>query len=217
MHKTQKTMAETINNNLFLQQNQLFVAGDLHVHTDKQNTQTKTENSEDILENRIFSKLFDTNQKLLRLRQEIANSVDLGEFAPLYTDTIALNRSKIDPQIKHEWFYILAALTDSHVLRNRPVKDREFIEQMILFFPILPNLNFETSEEYRIGMRQLTQSISVERRKWKINGEVVRLVDIMAKKRRFAQLSEEKIARIYRIAFPLYTALCQFATELKGL
>lgn len=210
-------MAETINNNLFLQQNQLIVAGDLNVYADRQKSQTESDNTEDILENKIFSKLFDTNQKLLRLRQEIAISIELGEFTPLYTDTVALNRSKIDPQMKHEWFYILAALTDSHVLRNRPVKDREFVEQMISFFPTLPNLNFETPEEYRLGMRQLTQSISVERRKWKIGGDVVRLVDIMAKSRRLTQLDDEKIARIYRIAFPLYTALCQLATELKGV
>lgn len=209
-------MAETINNNLFLQHNQLLVAGDLHVHTGEQKQSAEPDNSEDILENKIFSKLFDTNQKLLRLRQEIANSIDLGEFTPLYTDTAALNRSKIDPQMKNEWFYIMAALTDSHVLHNKHVKDREFVEQMISFFPTLPNLNFANAEEYRIGMRQLTQSISVERRKWKINGEVVRLVDIMAKQRRLTQLGEEKINRIFRIAFPLYTALCQLATELKG-
>lgn len=209
-------MADNINNNLYYQQNNLLVAGDLHVHTNEQRQPTEPDNSEDILENKIFSKLFDTNKKLLRLRQEISNSIDLGEFTPLYTDTVALNRAKIDPQMKHEWFYILAALTDSHVLHIKPVKDREFIEQMISFFPTLPNLNYETPEDYRLGMRQLTQSISVERRKWKINGEVVRLVDIMAKQRRLIQLGEEKINRIFRIAFPLYTALCQLATELKG-
>lgn len=209
-------MADNINNNLYYQQNNLLVAGDLHVHTNEQKQpQTEPDDSEDILENKIFSKLFDTNQKLLKLRGEIAASIELGEFTPLYTNVYDLKRSKIDPQMKNEWFFILAALKDSNVLRNNPIKDHEFIEQMVSFFPCLPNLNFETIDDYKIGMRQFTQSLSVERRKWKVKGEVVRLVDLLAKQHRLTQLSEEKINRIFRIAFPLYTALCQLATELK--
>ena len=195
-------MAETIN----IQQNNLVVAGDFHYHA-ANNDAPQEDLGEDVLENLIFGKSFDSNQKLLLLRKEIANSIELGSATPLYTDTIGLDRAKIDPQMKNEWFYILAALKDSNILRSKPITDREFIEQMINFFPLLPNLNFETSEEFQKGMRQFAQSISVERRKWKIRGNVVRLVDIQAKKHQLSQLSSEKISRIFRIAFPLYSEL----------
>lgn len=199
-----------------VQQN-LLVAGDLHVHTSEK-VQTPQDNlGEDILENIIFSKLFDSNAKLLMLRKEIAASIDLGTATPLYTDILGLNRSKIDPQMKNEWFYILAALTDSNVLRNRPVTDKDFVEQMVKFFPYLPNLEFANTEEYRKGMRQFAQSISVERRKWKIKptDQPVRLVDLQAKQHRLHQLSEEKVDRIIRIALPLYSGLTKLVQELR--
>lgn len=197
-----------------LQQN-LLVAGDLHVHTGEKPQARQEEFGEDILENIIFSKLFDSNEKLLMIRKEIANSIDFGPATPLYTDTIGLNRPKIDPQMKNEWFYILAALKDSNVLRSKPVTDSDFVQQMVSFFPYLPNLEFANTEEYRKGMRQFTQSISVERRKWKVKGNVVRLVDLQAKQHLLTQQSKEKINRIFRIAFPLYTGLCQLLQMVR--
>ena len=119
--------------------------------------------------------------------------------------------------MKNEWFFIFAALKDSNVLRSKPVLDREFVKQMVNFFPLLPNLNFETTEEYEKEMRKYAQSLSVERRKWKIKptDQPVRLVDLQAKQHRLTQLSEEKIARIMRIALPLYTGLCQLLQTMR--
>lgn len=201
--------------NIYIEQANLLVAKEFHYHADGKNHPEQEDLGEDVLENIIFSKLFDSNQKLLLLRKEIAASIDLGAATPLYTDSIGLDRSKIDPQLKNEWFFILAALKDANVLRSKPVLDREFVQQMVRFFPMLPNLNFETTEEYDKGMRKFAQSISVERRKWKINGSVVRLVDLQAKQHRLPQLSEEKIARIIRIAMPLYVNLTKLIQELR--
>lgn len=201
--------------NIYIEQANLLVAKEFHYHADGKNHQEQEDLCEDVLENIIFSKLFDSNQKLLLLRKEIAASIDLGTATPLYTDSIGLDRSKIDPLMKNEWFFILAALKDANVLRSKPVLDREFVQQMVRFFPMLPNLNFETTEEYEKGMRKFAQSISVERRKWKINGNVVRLVDLQAKQHRLPQLSEEKIARIIRIAMPLYVNLTKLIQELR--
>lgn len=201
--------------NIYIEQANLLVAKEFHYHADGKNHPEQEDLGEDVLENIIFSKLFDSNQKLLLLRKEIAASIDLGAATPLYTDSIGLDRSKIDPQLKNEWFFILAALKDANVLRSKPVLDREFVQQMVRFFPMLPNLNFETTEEYDKGMRKFAQSISVERRKWKINGNVVRLVDLQAKQHRLPQLSEEKIARIIRIAMHLYVNLTKLIQELR--
>jgi hypothetical protein len=201
--------------NIYIEQANLLVAKEFHYHADGKNHPEQEDLGEDVLENIIFSKLFDSNQKLLLLRKEIAASIDLGAATPLYTDSIGLDRSKIDPLMKNEWFFILAALKDANVLRSKPVLDREFVQQMVRFFPMLPNLNFETTEEYDKGMRKFAQSISVERRKWKINGNVVRLVDLQAKQHRLPQLSEEKIARIIRIAMPLYVNLTKLIQELR--
>ena len=201
--------------NIYIEQANLLVAKEFHYHADGKNHPEQKDLGEDVLENIIFSKLFDSNQKLLLLRKEIAASIDLGAATPLYTDSFGLDRSKIDPLMKNEWFFILAALKDANVLRSKPVLDREFVQQMVRFFPMLPNLNFETTEEYDKGMRKFAQSISVERRKWKINGTVVRLVDLQAKQHRLPQLSEEKIARIIRIAMPLYVNLTKLIQELR--
>ena len=201
--------------NIYIEQANLLVAQEFHYHADGKNHPEQEDLGEDLLENIIFCKLFDSNQKLLLLRKEIAASIDLGAATPLYTDSIGLDRSKIDPLMKNEWFFILAALKDANVLRSKPALDREFVQQMVRFFPMLPNLNFETTEEYDKGMRKFAQSISVERRKWKINGNVVRLVDLQAKQHRLPQLSEEKIARIIRIAMPLYVNLTKLIQELR--
>lgn len=201
--------------NIYIEQANLLVAKEFHYHADGKNHPEQEDLGEDVLENIIFSKLFDSNQKILLLRKEIAASIDLGAATPLYTDSIGLDRSKIDPLMKNEWFFILAALKDANVLRSKPVLDREFVQQMVRFFPMLPNLNFETTEEYDKGMRKFAQSISVERRKWKINDNVVRLVDLQAKQHRLPQLSEEKIARIIRIAMPLYVNLTKLIQELR--
>lgn len=219
---------------IFIQNNHGTIIADCDVTINNNNGHTKTivsphdAQAEDVtplqedcaptvLSNLIFSKLFDSNAKLLLLRKEIAASIDLGAATPLYTDTIGLNRSKIDPQMKNEWFFILAALKDSNVLRSKPVLDREFVKQMVNFFPMLPNLNFETTEEYEKGMRQFAQSLSVERRKWKIRttDQPVRLVDLQAKQHRLPQLSEEKVDRIIRIALPLYSGLTKLIQELR--
>ena len=203
--------------NIYIEQENLLVAKEFHYHNNGKNNPEQEDLGEDVLENLIFSKLFDSNAKLLLLRKEIAASIDLGAATPLYTDTIGLNRSKIDPQMKNEWFFILAALKDSNVLRSKPVLDREFVKQMVNFFPMLPNLNFETTEEYEKGMRQCAQSLSVERRKWKIRttDQPVRLVDLQAKQHRLPQLSEEKVDRIIRIALPLYSGLTKLIQELR--
>ena len=201
--------------NIYIGQANLLVTKEFHYHADGKNNPEQEDLGEDVLENIIFSKLFDSNEKLLTLRKEIAASIDLGPATPLYSDTIGLNRPKIDPQMKNEWFYILAALKDSNVLRSKPVTDSEFVQQMVRFFPYLPNLEFANTEEYRKGMRQFTQSISVERRKWKVKGNVVRLVDLQAKQHHLTQQSKEKIDRIFRIAFPLYTALCQLLQQMR--
>lgn len=202
-------------NNIYIGQANLLVTKEFHYHADRKNNPKQDDLGEDVLENIIFSKLFDSNEKLLMLRKEIAASIDLGPATPLYSDTIGLNRPKIDPQLKNEWFYILAALKDSNVLRSKPVTDSEFVQQMVRFFPYLPNLEFANTEEYRKGMRQFTQSISVERRKWKVKGNVVRLVDLQAKQHLLTQQSKEKIDRIFRIAFPLYTGLCQLLQQMR--
>lgn len=204
-------------NNIYIGQANLLVTKEFHYHADGKNNPEQEDLGEDVLENIIFSKLFDSNQKLLLLRKEIAASIDLGPATPLYSDTIGLNRPKIDPQMKNEWFFIFAALKDSNVLRSKPVLDKDFVRQMVNFFPMLPNLNFDTTAEYEKEMRKFAQSISVERRKWKIrpSEQPVRLVDLQAKQHRLSQLSEEKIARIIRIALPLYLSLSQLLQTMR--
>lgn len=210
-------MADTTYNTLLIQQNLTVNAKNLNVYGQTENQQPTTENEnegEDIVTNLIFDdRIFDTNEKLVVLRNTIAQSIDLGEYAIIYggiSDT-----PKIDPQMKNEWFFILAALNDACVLHRKKVTDVEYIKQMISLFPNLKGIVLVSVEELDKAIRQLSQSISVERRKWKVNNEVVRLVDLQAKRRRLTQIDSDKFDRIYRIAFTLYTNLCHLVNQYK--
>ena len=56
------------------------------------------EKDETILKNQIFNgRLFDSNEKLLRLRKVIAHSIDMGEYNAMFGEP---NPSTIDPDVQ---------------------------------------------------------------------------------------------------------------------
>ena len=71
------------------------------------------EKDETILRNQIFNgRLFDTNEKLLKLRKVIAHSIDMGEYNAMFGEP---NPSTIDPDVQGEWYYLMKALEESEV------------------------------------------------------------------------------------------------------
>ena len=116
---------------------------------------------ETILKNIIFnSKVFDTNEKLLRLRRVIAHSIDMGEYNAMFGEP---NPSTIDPNVQGEWYYLMKALEESEVAKKFSVSS--FIDQMINWYPWL--FSFETPEDMQAFKRKMEKSISHEKSIWK--------------------------------------------------
>ena len=167
----------------------------------------------DLLRNYIFDiKLFDTDEKLRTLLNEIARSIDLGEYNAIYGSN---EHGRINPKVKNEWYYIFEALWESGICR-RNVGDKEFVAQMMEWFPTA--FSYDTPEEMKAMTVNLRKSISHERTLWKYGGakEVTKLKDMWARYRQLG-IAYEKVSRFYEIAYKgLYLRLVEIKENLNG-
>ena len=162
---------------------------------------------ETILKNIIFNfKVFDTNEKLIRLRKVIAHSIDMGEYNAMFGEP---NPSTIDPDVQGEWYYLMKALEESEVAKKFSVPS--FIDQMIDWYPWL--FSFETPEEMQAFKRKMEKSISHEKSIWKYGKakEVTKLKDMWA---RYNQTNID-YAKVERMFNATYTGLCVKLVALK--
>ena len=162
---------------------------------------------ETILRNQIFNgRLFDTNEKLLRLRRVIAHSIDMGEYNALFGEP---NPSTIDPDVQGEWYYLMKALEESEVAKKFSVPS--FIDQMIDWYPWL--FSFETTEDMQAFKRKMEKSISHGKSIWKYGKakEVTKLKDMWARYNQ-TNIDYAKVERIFNAA---YTGLCVKLVALK--
>lgn len=162
---------------------------------------------ETILKNIIFnSKVFDTNEKLLRLRKVIAHSIDMGEYNTMFGEP---NPSTIDPDVQGEWYYLMKALEESEVAKKFSVPS--FVDQMIDWYPWL--FSFETPEDMQAFKRKMEKSISHEKSIWKYGKakEVTKLKDMWARYHQ-TNIDYAKVERMFNAA---YTCLCVKLVALK--
>lgn len=171
------------------------------VDTDNLISQTKSNNEETVqventpLRNHIFiEKIFDTNDRLIRLRNCIASAIDMGEATIMYGKP---QDYRINPEAQNEWYYIVKAIEETGVAKKIAVT--QFIEQMQEWFPTL--FPSESKEEWEKFKRRLSKSISEEKGLWKHGKmkEVIPLRDMWAKQR-FLGMDAAKMERIYAIA-----------------
>lgn len=170
-------------------------------------TLEEDEKDETILRNQIFNgRLFDTNDKLLRLRKVIAHSIDMGEYNAMFGEP---NPSTIDPDVQGEWYYLMKALEESEVAKKFSVPC--FIDQMIDWYPWL--FSFETPEDMQAFKRKMEKSISHEKSIWKYGKakEVTKLKDMWA---RYNQTNVD-YAKVERMFNAAYTGLCVKLVALK--
>ena len=163
---------------------------------------------ETILQNKIFNhRLFDTNDRLLRLRKVIAHSIDMGEYDALFGEP---NASTINPAVQGEWYYVMKALEESEVA-NKKFSVPGFIDQMIDWYPWL--FSFDTLEDMRTFKRKMEKSISHEKSIWRHGKarEVTRLKDMWA---RFSQTNVD-YAKVERMFNAAYSGLCVKLAALK--
>lgn len=164
-------------------------------------------NTESPLRNHIFvEKIFDTNERLLKLRNTIASAIDMGEATIMYGEP---QKVRINPAAQNEWYYIVKAVEESGVARNFAVT--RFIEQMVEWFPTL--FPSDTQEEWEKFKRRLSKSISAEKKLWKhgVMQEEIPLKDMWAKQKSLG-MDAAKMERVYAIA---YKGLLQNLEDLK--
>jgi hypothetical protein len=161
------------------------------------------ETSSELLTNDIFNdELFNTNERLVALRDTILSGVT--------------GKDCLDLSSGHEWYWLYAALHDAGTLETRKnrenvVTDAGFVRQMAKWlFNIVGTIN-----EKRV--RQICKSMSAERGKWMMNGQPLSLVDLEANKRRLRAMKENKINRIIRVAYErLYLPLMKLTEDMKS-
>ena len=100
------------------------------------------EQPETPLRNHIFiEKIFDTNERLLKLRNTIASAIDMGEATIMYGKP---QDYRINAEAQNEWYYIVKAIEEAGVAKNFAIT--HFIEQMQEWFPTL--FSIESKEEW---------------------------------------------------------------------
>ena len=155
----------------------------------------QVDDSESPLRNHIFiEKIFDTNERLLKLRNTIASAIDMGEATIMYGKP---QDYRINPEAQNEWYYIVKAIEEAGVAKDFAIT--HFIEQMQEWFPTL--FPSESKEEWEKFKRRLSKSISEEKGLWKHGKmkEVIPLRDMWAKQRSLG-MDAAKMERIYAIA-----------------
>ena len=173
------------------------------------------DDEEEPLRNYIFQeRIFNTNERLVRLRNTIASAIDMGEESALYGTP---QEKRIHPHARNEWYYIVKAIEESEI--SKPFAITHFVEQMMEWYPHL--FLCDAGEEREAFKRRLSKAISDEKGAWKHGRmkEVISLADMWAKRNQLG-LDTAKMERIYAIAYKgLYQnlkALKQSITQEKS-
>ena len=184
--------------------------GEIHFGYNGKCEETTDINEEDPLRNIIFKeKIFDTNARLLRLRNCIASAIDMGDATIMYGNP---QEKRINPNAQNEWYYIVKAIDESGIAKNFAIT--QFIEQMVEWFPIL--FPSGTQEEWEKFKRRLSKSISEEKSLWRYGKmkEVIPLSEMWAKQKHVA-MDSAKMERVYAIAYQgLYRNLMDLKQEI---
>lgn len=154
-------------------------------------------------------RIFNSNERLKKLRDTIAAAIDMGDATIMYGQP---QQVRINPEVQSEWYYIVKAIEEAKVARKFTVPG--FIDQMTEWFPMLfPDENKEQWENYK---RRLSKSISDEKSLWRFGKmkEVVTLREMWAK-RKNVRLDQAKMERVYAIAYKgLYSNLVTLKQEI---
>lgn len=159
-----------------------------------------------VLEPGIFkARIFDTNAKLVRLRDEIgahikgARLADESRFAP--------DRHQIDPKVQKDWYYIWKPLNESELFaRNIKVGVTSFINQMLRWYPeVFPEFADEKARDKFIN--NLMQSISAEKSKWMKGDNEVPIKDMSASCTSLGLVYDNKIQSMFFVCNELRKGL----------
>ena len=186
--------------------------GEMNFGTPSKKKSKETTVEEEPLRNFIFkSQLFDSNNRLAKLRDTIAAAIDMGEATLMYGKP---QEMRINPSVQSEWYYIVKALEEAKVTQNK-MSVVSFIEQIMEWYPML--FSVVTKDEWIKLKRRLSKSISDEKSLWRQGKtkQVVTLREMWAKGINKI-LGSAKSERIYQIAYKgLYVNLVNLRTEIE--
>jgi len=116
------------------------------------------------LENQIFNSLiFDNYHRLNLLHKTIGHFIDQGDDNIIFGEPLHMDR--INPESRNEWYYIMAALIESNIVKKN-LSVPAFINQMISWYPNLFDF-IQSKEDLESYKRRMSKSISAERNLWK--------------------------------------------------
>lgn len=155
----------------------------------------KSGEEEEPLHNYIFdSSVFDSDNRLRRLRNCIAASIDMGNGSSKFGEP---QTTRINPETKCDWYYIIKPIKEARAARSFTIP--VFFDQMREWFPEL--FQFENDEAYKDYKRSISRGISDEKGRWTygVKKEEISLQDMWAKKD-IIRLSKTKLKRVDSIA-----------------
>ena len=161
--------------------------------------------------NSIFKqKLFNTNAKVVRLRDAIGAGIKGAKLTD--GSGFAEDRPQIDPAMQSKWYYVWKMIAESELL-DRKVTVRAFIAQMLEWFPEV----FEPvadEEQKKAFVRKMENSISREKSKWVQDRQEVPFKDMMSKWSEL-QLDHNKVRQMFLVCRDLRDALQNLKSAIE--
>lgn len=171
--------------------------GEIHFGTPSGMKAESSSVEEEPLRNIIFNeRLFDSNARLIKLRDIIAAAIDMGDATIMYGKPQSI---RINPAIQSEWYYIFKSIEEAKVAHGK-LTVSGFIEQMMEWYPML--FPGDTKEEWDKFKRKLTKAVSDEKSLWRY-GKMKKVVSLreMWSKGISKKIGGTKANRIYELAY----------------
>ena len=189
---------------------QIAVANDVSATPDGIADETASPSTPIYLNNIFKQKGFNTNAKVVRLRDAIGARIKGAKL----TDGSGLSedRPQIDSAMQNEWYYVWKMAVESDLL-ERKATARAFIGQMLDWFPEV----FEPiadEEQKKAFVRKMENSISAEKRKWMQSGVEVPFKDMMSKWPEL-QLDHNKVKQMFLVCRDLRDALQNLKSAIE--
>jgi len=168
--------------------------------------------AEQSFENLIFDYgIFDTSARVVRLRDEIGARIRGAELsdAGRFDD----ERARIDPAKQNEWYYIWKMLAESKLL-NRKATVREFLRQMMSWFPEVFEAEADDTQKSDAVIR-MEKSISAEKKLWCKNGVETPFRD-MNHTWKALYIDPRKFQQMYPVCKELFHALQNLKSEIPA-
>jgi len=158
-----------------------------------------TSTPEELLENIIFNnKLFNTPEKLLKLKQTIESFI---------CENPAKDETKVDANTKNQFFYLYAALWSlPNVLADDSMAN--FVRQMAVWFPKWIPSDKKLQRNYEL-------SLSHEKKKWELDKELLKVTEWKSFAKR-SGISIKKTEHFETLTMMIYTTVNLILKDIRN-